>query len=50
VGSTRLWAADAEAMSASLRIHDQILHDTIAKFSDAQHSRRLLAAEFDRWT
>ena len=33
VGSTRLWAADAEAMSASLRIHDQILHDTISKFS-----------------
>jgi class 3 adenylate cyclase len=33
VGSTRLWAADAEAMSASLRIHDQILNDTIAKFS-----------------
>jgi class 3 adenylate cyclase len=33
VGSTRLWAADAEAMSASLRIHDQMLNDTIAKFS-----------------
>ena len=33
VGSTRLWAADAEAMSASLRIHDQILNDTISKFS-----------------
>ena len=33
VGSTRLWAADAEAMSASLRIHDQIFNDTIAKFS-----------------
>ena len=33
VGSTRLWAADAEAMSASLRIHDQIMNDTISKFS-----------------
>ena len=33
VGSTRPWAVDAEAMSASLRIHDQILNDTISKFS-----------------
>jgi predicted ATPase/class 3 adenylate cyclase len=31
VGSTRLWAADPEAMSASLRIHDQIFNETIAK-------------------
>lgn len=29
VGSTRLWAADEEAMSASLRIHDQILRAAI---------------------
>ena len=33
VGSTRLWAADAEAMSASLRIHDAIFNDTISEFS-----------------
>jgi predicted ATPase len=32
VGSTRLWAADTDAMSASLRIHDQIFTDIIAKF------------------
>ncbi len=32
VGSTRLWAADPEAMSASLRIHDQIFNETIAKY------------------
>lgn len=32
VGSTRLWAANSEAMSASLRIHDQIFNDTIAKY------------------
>jgi class 3 adenylate cyclase len=31
VGSTRLWAANPEAMSASLRIHDQIFNATIAK-------------------
>ena len=32
VGSTRLWAADAEAMAASLRIHDQLFRDAIAKY------------------
>jgi len=32
VGSTRLWAADPEAMSASLRLHDQIFNETIAKY------------------
>ena len=32
VGSTRLWAADPEAMSAALRVHDQILADTVAKY------------------
>ena len=32
VGSTRLWAADPEAMSAALRVHDQILTDTVAKY------------------
>jgi predicted ATPase len=32
VGSTRLWAADAEAMSASLRIHDQIFRDAFSEF------------------
>ena len=32
VGSTRLWAKDPDAMSASLRIHDQIFTDTIGKF------------------
>jgi hypothetical protein len=31
-GSTRLWAADPEAMSAALRVQDQILSDTIAKY------------------
>jgi predicted ATPase len=31
VGSTRLWAADPEAMSASLRVHDQVLSGTIAR-------------------
>ena len=28
-GSTRLWAADTEAMSASLRVHDTIVRDAI---------------------
>ena len=28
-GSTRLWAADAEAMSASLRVHDDILRRAV---------------------
>ena len=32
VGSTRQWAADPEAMSGSLRIHDQIFNDTIARY------------------
>jgi predicted ATPase/class 3 adenylate cyclase len=32
VGSTRLWAKDPEAMSASLRIHDQTFVETIATF------------------
>lgn len=32
VGSTRLWAADPDAMSASLRIHDQIFNETIAEY------------------
>ena len=32
VGSTRLWAADPEAMSASLQIHDRIFNDTIARY------------------
>jgi predicted ATPase/class 3 adenylate cyclase len=31
VGSTRQWAADPEAMSGSLRIHDRIFNDTIAR-------------------
>ena len=31
-GSTRLWAANPEAMSGSLRVHDQIFNDTIAKY------------------
>lgn len=29
VGSTRLWAADEDAMSASLLVHDQIVRDAI---------------------
>jgi predicted ATPase/class 3 adenylate cyclase len=50
VGSTRLWAADPEAMSAALRVHDQIFIDTIATygghvFSTAGDS---FAAAFDR--
>ena len=32
VGSTRLWAKDPEAMSASLRIHDRVLRDVIGAF------------------
>ena len=32
VGSTKLWAKDPDAMSASLRIHDQIFTETIAKY------------------
>src|SRR5271157_4961608 len=32
VGSTRLWADHPEAMSAALRIHDQILTESIAKY------------------
>jgi predicted ATPase/class 3 adenylate cyclase len=32
VGSTRLWAADPDAMSGSLRLHDQIFNETIAKY------------------
>lgn len=32
VGSTRLWAKDPDAMSASLRVHDGLFTDTIAKF------------------
>ena len=32
VGSTRHWAVDSDAMSASLRIHDQIFNESIAKF------------------
>ena len=28
-GSTRLWAGDADAMSASLRVHDQILRTAV---------------------
>jgi class 3 adenylate cyclase len=28
-GSTRLWAADSDAMSASLRVHDDVLRDAI---------------------
>lgn len=28
-GSTRLWAADADAMSASLLVHDEILRSAI---------------------
>lgn len=31
VGSTRLWVANSEAMSASLRIHDQIFRDSISE-------------------
>ena len=32
-GSTRLWAADAEAMSVALRVHDAVLRETIASYS-----------------
>ncbi len=32
VGSTRLWAADPDTMSVSLRIHDQMFNETIAKY------------------
>ena len=32
VGSTRLWATNPEAMSASLRIHDEIFNDTMARY------------------
>lgn len=32
VGSTRLWAADPDAMSASPQIHDASFDDTIAKY------------------
>ena len=32
VGSTRLWAAHPEAMSASLRVHDQIFNESIDKY------------------
>jgi predicted ATPase/class 3 adenylate cyclase len=32
VGSTRLWAADSDAMSAALRVHDEIFNETISKF------------------
>ena len=32
VGSTRLWAKDPDAMSASLKIHDQIFTETIVKY------------------
>lgn len=32
VGSMRLWAADPDGMSASLRIHDEIFIETISKF------------------
>jgi len=28
-GSTRLWAADADAMSASLKVHDEVLRGVI---------------------
>ena len=28
-GSTRLWAADADAMSASLRVHDEIVRGAV---------------------
>lgn len=30
VGSTRLWAADEDAMSASLRVHDEVVRDELA--------------------
>ena len=32
VGSTRLWAKDPDAMSASLRIHDEVMHRAFAEF------------------
>ena len=50
VGSTRLWAADAEAMSASLRIHDQIFRDAIAEFDGYVFATAgdSFAAAFDR--
>jgi len=49
-GSTRLWAADSSAMSASLRAHDEILREAIESaggyvFSTAGDS---FAAAFDR--
>ncbi len=31
VGSTRLWATDADAMAASLRIHDEVFRSTVAE-------------------
>ena len=32
VGSTRLWGKDPDAMSASLRLHDELFNATIARF------------------
>ncbi len=32
VGSTRLWATDPDAMSASLRIHDEVMQRAFAEF------------------
>ena len=50
VGSTRLWAKDPEAMSASLRIHDQTFTETIAKFGGYVFSNAgdSFSAAFDR--
>ena len=50
VGSTRLWAADAEAMSGALRIHDAIFTESIAEFGGHVFSTAgdSFAAAFDR--
>ena len=32
VGSTRLWATDPDAMSASLRVHDEVMQRAFAEF------------------
>lgn len=50
VGSTRLWAADSEAMSASLRIHDGIFTEVISTFGGHVFSTAgdSFAVAFDR--
>lgn len=50
VGSTRLWAADSDAMSASLRVHDGIFTEVISMFGGHVFSTAgdSFAAAFDR--